>query len=57
MQFLSYATITLPKWLETLNKLTLTLEESKTMPFDQRKRKGNKNRKYTYVAMANFANL
>ncbi len=39
MQFLSYATLTLPKWLGTLNKLTLTLKESKTMPLIKEKEK------------------
>jgi hypothetical protein len=41
---LDLSTSTLPKWFETNTKPHLTLNEPYTMPFDQIKRKGNKNR-------------
>jgi hypothetical protein len=54
---MAYAIFTLPKWFETITKLNLTHNEPKLMTLGQRKRKENKNMKFTYEAMAIFVNL
>jgi hypothetical protein len=37
LQIVAYAIFTLPKWLETINKLNLTLNQPKRVQFGQRK--------------------
>jgi hypothetical protein len=53
---LADAILTLPKWFEPISKLNPTLHEHQTRTFGQRKRKENKNKKFTYEAMAIFVN-